>query len=309
MPTDVSVVVVSYNTRDLLRECLRSVYASETAPREVFVVDNASRDGSQAMVAAEFPGATLVASDRNLGFAGGNNLAIRRCRGDRILLLNPDATVAPQAIGQLSAALDRWPRAASAGPRILNPDGTLQSSGYRFPNLLREIRQSKHVNRAISVVLGPDTPPLPPTLETEVDWSDGACMLVRRAAVEQIGPLDEQYFLFNEELDWCFNARRAGWSVLVVPDAVVWHHRGQSSSSTGTGSLSTSLLVETRLRYYRKNHSMLTALMAATVLGAGFVKQRHNDPAAGAKIEGIARWWRSIRGRSEPVATSGARAG
>ena len=134
-------------------------------------------------------------------------------------------------------------------------------------------------------------------------------MLVRRAAVEQIGRLDEQYFLFNEELDWCFDARRAGWSVrgrarrgrVAPPRAEQQQHRD--------GSLSISLLVETRLRYYRKNHSMLTALMAATVLGAGFVKQRRRDPAAGAKLEGIARWWRSIRGRSEPVATSGARAG
>jgi GT2 family glycosyltransferase len=296
MATDagISVVVVSYNTRDLLRACLRSVYASDLPPAEVFVVDNASRDGSPEMVAAEFPAVTLVALDRNLGFAGANNVAIRRCRGDRILLLNPDATVAPDAIGRLSAALDRRPRAASAGPRVLNPDGTLQSCGYRFPTLLREIRQSKHVNVALDAVLGPDPEPGPPEAETEVDWSDGCCLLLRRAAVEAIGGLDEQYFLFNEEVDWCFNARRAGWSVVVVPDALVWHHRGQSSSSTGTGSLATALLVETRLRYYRKNHSMGTAVAAAAVLGAGFLKQRRHDPLSAAKSAGIVRWCRSM---------------
>ena len=246
------------------------------------------------MVAAEFPRVTLIALDCNLGFAGANNVAIRRCQGARILLLNPDATLAPDALGRLSAALDRRPRAASAGPRVLNPDGSLQSCGYRFPTLLREIRQSKHVNVALSAVLGPDPEPDPPAEETEVDWSDGSCLLLRRAAIEEIGGLDEQYFLFNEEVDWCFNARRAGWAVVVVPDAIVWHHRGQSSRSTGTGSLSTALLVETRLRYYRKNHSLPTAVAAAAVLGAGFLKQRGADPAAGAKLDGIGRWRRSL---------------
>ena len=294
MGSDVSVVVVSYNTRTLLRACLQSVYASQLVPREVFVVDNASHDGSAEMVAAEFPRVTLVALDRNLGFAGANNVAIRRCQGARILLLNPDATLAPDALGRLSAALDRRPGAASAGPRVLNPDGTLQSCGYRFPTLLREIRQSKHVNVALSAVLGPDPEPDPPVEETEVDWSDGSCLLLRRAAIEEIGGLDEQYFLFNEEVDWCFNARRAGWAVVVVPAATVWHHRGQSSRNTGTGSLSTALLVETRLRYYRKNHSLPTAVAAAAVLGAGFLKQRGADPAAGAKLDGIGRWRRSL---------------
>jgi GT2 family glycosyltransferase len=307
MATDVSVVVVSYNTRDLLRECLRSVYASAPPPREVFVVDNASRDESPAMVAAEFPAATVIALDRNLGFAGGNNVAIHRCRGRLILLLNPDATVAPDTISRLADALARWPRAASAGPRILNPDGSLQSSGYRFPSLLREIRMSRRVNQVISLILGPDAPSPPPTVETEVDWSDGACMMLRREAVDAVGGLDERYFLFNEEVDWCFNARRLGWTILVVPEAIVWHHRGQSSSNTGTGSLSTSLLVETRLHYYRKNHSVFTALGAAAVLGAGFVKQRRHDPSAEAKIAGISRWWRSIIGRRRKVAGTDAR--
>lgn len=305
MTTDVSVVVVSYNTRDLLRECLRSVFASAAAVREVFVVDNASADGSPAMVAAEFPAATLIPLDRNLGFAGGNNVAIRRCRGDRILLLNPDATVAPDTIGTLCDVMDRWPRAAVVGPRILNPDGSLQSSGYRFPTLLREIRQSKRVDRLIAAVAGADPEPSPPVAETEVDWSDGACMLLRRAVVEAIGPLDEQYFLFNEEVDWCFNARKAGWSVVVAPQADVWHHRGQSSSNTGKGSLATSLLVETRLRYYRKNHSLATALAAAAVLSLGFVKQRHNDRSAGAKLEGVARWRRSLLSRAVLLARLG----
>lgn len=306
MATDLSVVVVSYNTRDLLRDCLRSVYASATVPREVFVVDNASRDGSPAMVSAEFPAVTLIALDRNLGFAGANNVALRRAAGAKLLLLNPDATVAPDTIGRLAAALDRWPRAAAAGPRILNPDGSLQSSGFRFPTLLREIRQSKNVNRALTLLLGPDEAPPPPSIEGEVDWSDGACLMLRTAVVDEIGGLDERYFLFNEEVDWCFNARKAGWSIIVVPDATVWHHRGQSSSNTKGKSLATSLLVETRLSYYQKNHSAVTAMLAAAVLGAGFAKQRRRDPRAADKLEGVARWAKALFRRTPaPPPTAG----
>lgn len=293
MATDVAVIVVSYNTCALLRDCLQSVYASPSVPGEVFVVDNASADGSQAMVASEFPGVTLIALERNLGFAGANNVALRRCRASRVLLLNPDATLAPDALARLDATLDRWPDAAAAGPRILNADGTLQSCGYRFPTLLSEIRQSKRVGRLLSWVVLPEPEPgsVVPQGAAEVDWCDGACMLLRREALDAVGLLDEQYFLYTEELDWCFTARRAGWRIIVDPDAVVWHHRGQSSQSTGTGALSTALLVETRLRYYRKNHSRTTAVAAALILAAGYAKQWRLDPAASsAKLHGVGRW-------------------
>lgn len=296
---DVSVVVVSYNTRDLLRQCLQSVRASSYRPAEVFVVDNASTDGSPAMVAGEFPDVTLIALDRNLGFGGANNVALRRCRGAYVLLLNPDAVIAADGLELLVEALTTRPRVGVIGPRILNPDGTLQSSGYHFPTLLGEIRLSKRVDAAMAAVLGPSVPLPRPDQVTAVDWCDGACMLIRRAAIDQLGGFDEQYFLYTEELDWCFNARKAGWDIAVEPRAVVWHHRGQSSVATDGVSLSISLLVETKLRYYRKNHSLPTAVAAAAVMGAGFVKTRHRDPAAKAKLEGIARWWRSL-GRSAP---------
>jgi N-acetylglucosaminyl-diphospho-decaprenol L-rhamnosyltransferase len=177
------------------------------------------------------------------------------------------------------------------GPRILNPDGSLQSSGYYFPTLLAEMRTSKRVDKVITALAGPSAPLPEPADVADVDWCDGACMLVRRAAVEQVGGFDEQYFLYTEELDWCFNARQAGWSIAVEPRAVVWHHRGQSSVATKGVSLSISLLVETKLRYYRKNHSMLTATAAAAAMGA----TPRRDPAARAKLEGIARLWRSRR--------------
>ena len=130
-----------------------------------------------------------------------------------------------------------------------------------------------------------------PAGPSEVDWSDGACMLLRREALDAVGLLDEQYFLYTEELDWCFNARRAGWSIVVDSRAVVRHHRGQSSISTGSASLSTALLVEPRLRYYRKNHAIVTAAAAALILAAGYLKQWRTDPGeARAKLRGVGRW-------------------
>jgi GT2 family glycosyltransferase len=255
------------------------------------------------MVRAEFPAVTVIALERNLGFAGANNIALRQVSGSRVLLLNPDAVLAPDALGTLSAALTRWSHAAAVGPYVKNPDGSTQSCGYRFPTLLGEIRQSRRIDRALGWVAGPNVPQPPATAEGEVDWADGCCLLIRREALAAVGLLDEQYFLYTEELDWCFNARKAGWQIVAVPTATVKHHRGQSSASTGTGSLTTALMVETRLRYYRKNYTLSTALAAAVVLGMGFLKQWRSDPRGSrAKLAGIARWARAATRRRPALA-------
>jgi GT2 family glycosyltransferase len=161
---------------------------------------------------------------------------------------------------------------------------------------LADVRQSRTVDRLLSRIIGPgpSTPHAPRTTEGEVDWCDGASMLIRRDAFADVGLFDEQYFLYTEEVDWCFNARKAGWSIVVAPEAEVFHHRGQSSANTGTGALTTALMVETRLRYYRKNHSLFTAIVASLVLGAGFIKQWRSDPGARAKLVGIRRWARAV---------------
>jgi GT2 family glycosyltransferase len=300
MATDVSVIIVSYNTRDLLRECLASVHASERVRLDVLVADNGSSDGSAAVVAAEFPSVDLIQNADNRGFAAANNVAIRRSRARLVLLLNPDACVQPSSIAALAAVLDAHPRAAAVGPRILNPDGSFQSCGYRFPTLMQEVRLSRRVDTLLSPLLGPRPVDHIPQSCTEVDWCDGACLMIRRAAFDDVGLLDEQFFLYAEELDWCFNARRAGWAILVAPETTVFHHRGQSSA--GVRAEATALLVETRLRYYRKNHGLPTALAAAGVLGAGFLKQRRSDPKGSrAKLEGIHRWRRSLFAPQAPA--------
>ena len=250
-----AVVVVSYNTRDLLRACLRSVFDyAGGLPLDVVVVDNAGRDGSAGMVAAEFPQAHLFALDANLGFTGGNNLALRALgllpgAGERlpvpppdyVLLLNPDAELTPGALARLAAFMQATPAAGACGPRLAYGDGSFQHGAFRFPTLAQVALDllpappvpgaaRVHVRLANSALNGrypaalwQGGQPFP------VDFVLGAAMLVRAAAIRQVGGLDEGYFMYCEEMDWCVRLQVAGWGVYAVPDALVVHHEGQSS--------------------------------------------------------------------------------
>ncbi|HUS16068.1 MAG TPA: glycosyltransferase family 2 protein, partial [Chloroflexia bacterium] len=230
---DCSVVIVSWNVRDLLRACLKSLPAAAgSLSTEVVVVDNGSADGSADMVRGEFPGVRLLAETANHGFARGNNLGIAAARGRRVLLLNPDTEMHPGSLVTLAGYLDSHPGVGLVGPRLLNSDGTPQSSRRRFPTL--------------ATVLVESTPlqPLFPRLGVlqryyvndrsddepqDVDWVTGACMLVRREALLAVHGFDPGYFMYSEELDLCRRLRRAGWRIAYVPIAVVVHHEGRSS--------------------------------------------------------------------------------
>ena len=290
---DVTVSVVSFNTRDLLRAALAAALASSGVSLEVIVVDNGSNDGSAEMVEREFPSVRLIRNPDNRGFAAANNLAIRRAAGRYILLLNPDTEVRPETIAVLAGYLDAHPRTGICGPRILFPDGSFQSCGYRFPTVLSEIRQSKNVNKALKAFVGPETFVADHPDAREVDWVDGACFMIRRKVVDQIGPLDEQYFLYAEELDWCFNARKAGWAIAAVPDTEMVHHLGQSSSQASDRSL--GYFMDTRLRYYRKNRGLATALFVSLVYVAGCLKQMSRErQKSKVKLRAIRLWWGNL---------------
>lgn len=290
---DVSISIVSFNTRDLLRAALGAARRTSGVSIEILVVDNGSHDGSADMVEGEFPDVRLIRNPDNRGFAAANNVAIRRATGRHILLLNPDTEVRPDTIPTLSRYLDANPRAGICGPRVLYPDGSFQSCGYRFPTVWSEIRMSKHVNRAIKTLVGPETfvPDHPET--REVDWVDGCCLMIRRDVVDEIGPLDEQYFLYAEELDWCFNARKAGWEIAAVPSAEMVHHLGKSSSQVSDRSLVN--FMDTRLRYYRKNRGLAIALFVSAVYVAGCLKQLRREPhKSKVKLTAIRQWWRGL---------------
>lgn len=230
---DVSVVIVSRNTRELLHACLASV-AREAGDLtvETVVVDNASTDGTAAMVRRDFPSVTLLQPATNDGFAAGNNLGLRRTRGRAALLLNPDAELTPGALPALWAALHAAPDIGVVGPRLLYPDGTTQSSRRRFPTLRTALVESTTIGETFprhAAIRRYEMTDEPEGAAHDADWLVGACLLVRRAVFDAVGLLDTRLFLYSEEPEFCWRVRRAGWRVRYVPAATVRHHEAAST--------------------------------------------------------------------------------
>jgi N-acetylglucosaminyl-diphospho-decaprenol L-rhamnosyltransferase len=297
---DVSVVIVSYNTRTLLDGCLRSVLASTGVLVETWVVDNASLDGSADHVAADFPAVRLIRNAANRGFAAANNLALAAATGRYLLLLNPDTVVRPDTVARLAGFLDQHPAVGITGPRVLNTDGSTQSCGYRYPTLAREIAASRDGRRAAGSRRSEPAADLDAPLD--VDWVDGCCLMIRRSVIDRIGPLDEQFFLYAEELDWCRTAAAVGIRIATCPAAEMTHFGGQSTTQVKGQSL--AMFIETRLRYYHKHDGLPTAAMVAAMYALGCVRHRRGEPdKSRAKLLGIQRWW---QGRGPTVAPAGA---
>lgn len=232
---DLSIVIVSYNVREHLARCLASIRTSLVASRitaETIVVDNASTDGSQQIVQNDFQEMQLVANPRNQGFTRANNQGIAQSRGRYILLLNPDTEVMNDALGILARYLDVHPGVGAVGPKLLWPDGAVQSSRRRFPSFGLALIESTRLQRC-----WPDAPGLrhfycldrSNDVEQDVDWLVGACLLVRRQGFEMVGLLDERFYMYYEELDWCRRLRHAGWRIVYEPKARVVHYEGRSS--------------------------------------------------------------------------------
>lgn len=228
-----SICIVNWNTLGDLRQCLLSLPggAGELA-LEVIVVDNASTDGSPEMVRSEFPRVMLIRNTENMGFAHANNQALARCRGDYLLLLNSDTVAHPGAFSALVAAMEAHPRAGIGGAKLLNSDGSLQYSCRRFPTFTAGLLRNNPIGRLfpgnakVQDYLMTD---YDHTVAAEVDWVSGAALCIRRATLEQIGLLDETYFMYCEDVDWCYRACQAGWKVCYFPEAVITHHIGRSS--------------------------------------------------------------------------------
>jgi GT2 family glycosyltransferase len=229
--TDLSVIIVSYNTRALLRDCLASlVEGCRGCAIETFVVDNASADGSADMVTAEFPAVRLIRNPQNAGFAAANNLALREANARYVVLLNPDTVVHAGALTALVRFMDAHPAAGYCGPRLLNADGSHQVSARRFPTLLstaftmlglaRRYPRSRHASD-LHAVYG-DRQCIP------AGWLTGACLVVRAETLRTVGLLDERFFMYFEETDWCRRLATAGWEGWYVPEAEVVHLGGRS---------------------------------------------------------------------------------
>jgi GT2 family glycosyltransferase len=249
-PPRVSALIVSYNTRDLLLEAIGSVVEQDSV--ETIVFDNASRDGSPEAVAQRFPLVHLIRSQTNVGFAGGVNRAGACARGEALLVLNSDAKLLPGALDQLLGLLDTTPHAALVGPALRYPDGRPQAAAFRFPGLAQVALDLFPVPRLTDTPLNGRIHSREPA---PIDHPLGACMLIRRAAWQDVGPLDEGYFMYLEEIDWCRRARARGWQVWHQPAAVAIHHGGSSTSQHARAMY--GQLWRSRLRYYARHHGPL----------------------------------------------------
>jgi hypothetical protein len=263
---DLSIIIVSWNTRQILADCLKSVYSNPpVGDFEILVIDNCSSDGSPEMVKTFFPQARLIVNAANLGFAGANNQGIRLSQGRYILLLNSDTLVKPGAFETLVRFMDDNPKIGVSGARLFNQDGSLQVSCYPAPTLGREVWRLFHMDRMRSLALYPmDTWPL--DRPQYVDTLLGACLLLRHEVLDQVGLMDEEYFMYSEEVDLCHRVRSAGWLLAWVPQAQVVHYGGQSTQQVAQDMF--LRLYRGKIRYFRKNNSWLAAQAYKLILVA-----------------------------------------
>jgi GT2 family glycosyltransferase len=268
-----SVLVVSFNTRDLLGACLRSLPAGlRRHGYEVIVADNGSNDGSVAMLRRDWPSVTVLELGANLGFARATNRALAHARGRHALLLNSDAEIQPEALDRLVDFLDATPSAGVAAPRLLNTDLSDQGTARAFPTpavvlfgrrspLTRLFPRNRWSRRYL---VGRDRAGDRPF---EVDWVSGACMMVRREAVAAAGPLDEGFFMYWEDADWCRRIKTSGYHVYCVPGARVIHHEGGSSGGRRARLVWT--FHRSAYRYFAKHHAPQPWNPLRAVVGAG----------------------------------------
>lgn len=228
---DLSVVIVGWNAKHYLELCLESL--AKAPPRrsmEVLVVDNASTDGSVEMIRAKFPWVKLIKSSENLGFAKGNNVAIRQCRGRYIALVNPDVIVFPGCLDALADFLDQNPKVGNVGPRVLNPDMSMQSTCRRFPTLWNNFCSATGLATKFKnsrFFAGEHMFYFPHDRTLAVDVLVGCFSMIRSEAFATVGLLDEGLFMYGDDVDWCRRARNAGWQVVFYPGGQAIHDRGK----------------------------------------------------------------------------------
>jgi len=284
---ELEILILSYNTQELLRDCLSSVYQKVRGTGfGVTVVDNGSGDNSVKMIKKEFPQVKLIENKDNLGFARANNQAIRQSGARYLLLLNPDTSLGNNSCYEMLRFMDEHPEVGILGCRLLNTDGTIQPSNSTFPNLFTEFLRifqlkklipgaglREKVGERLSGILGS-------TLREyfrvywdsekirDVDWVSGACLLVRRKAVEDVGLLDESFFMYYEDADWCYRMRKGGWKTCYFPFFEVVHYVGKSDSRFNPRTF-----VErhkSMYHYFGKHQGIKTVFLLRLVIFSGF---------------------------------------
>lgn len=251
MQPDLSIIIINWNTCDLLANCLDSIaHTRGDLDLEIIVIDNASDDGSQAMIRQRYPHVRLIANQANTGFARANNQGLAVSQGRYSLLLNSDTIVLPGSLPALVDIADNYTDSGIIGCKLLNSDGSLQESWASFPTFWSEIlgrnfRAGRLVDETHHLY--------------DVDWVGGACLLVRPAAIEAVGGLDESFFMYSEEVDWCFRMRQQGWQVYYLASAKIIHLGGGSASRASTTQL--IRLYESKIRFFAKHYGTWQATL------------------------------------------------
>ncbi len=268
---DVSVIIVNWNTKELLRDCLSSVYEhAGDIDYEIIVIDNASIDGSAEMVKNDFQQVILMENSDNRGFATANNQGMAVAKGRYMLLLNSDTVVLDNAIANIVNFADENPQIAVTGCRVLNPDRTLQRTCFMFPSVLNMLLSSTYLYKLFpkNRFFGREQMTWWNRNDVrQVDVVTGCFMLVRREAIDQVGMMDEQFFMYGEETDWCYRFREEGWKVMFAPVGQIIHFGGQS-----TAQKPVAMIVQLRLSIlkFMKKHYSRSAYLIARFLVASF---------------------------------------
>lgn len=253
---DLSIIIVNWNSKEFLFKCIESIKAETVGVSyEIVVIDSGSFDGCAKMLQKYYPEVHFIQSSSNIGFSRANNEAYKVSHGDNLLFLNPDTLVTGSAILKLNQALSYLPLAGAVGARLLNRDGSLQTSCIRsYPTLLNQFVESNVLRRWFprSILWG-----MAPLFEEseepkEVDAVSGACLMIKRPVFERIGMFSTDYFMYSEDIDICLLIKSAGWKTYYVPSAVVVHYGGESSSKSDVSAYSSVMIVESRWRFFRK---------------------------------------------------------
>jgi len=272
--TELSIIIVNWNTRDLLAECLQSLISTiHESPYEIWVVDNASTDDSLPMLSKSFPSVNIIANTENVGFARANNQAMEKSTGEFMLLFNSDAVALPGSIQAMLQLAKNNPQIGIVGALLKNTNGSFQASHTPFPTLWQEFLILTGIGRRLFGYYYPSRGPEIEIGPQSVDYIEGACMLVRRQAYQIIGGIDERYFMYAEEVDWCQSMQESDWEVWYQPKAEIIHHGG--GSSLGRRTRREGDLYQSRVlffsKHYGKNRTRALKAMIYTITTIKFM--------------------------------------
>lgn len=317
--TDLSVIIVNWNVRQLLCDCLLSLTggADRDSPPpgvpEIIVVDCASSDGSPDMVRDRFPQVKLIAHDQNLGYARGNNLGISQASGRYFLILNPDTQLEGNALQQMVQHMEDNPDWGAVGPGLVYGDGSPQPSRRRFPTLSTAFWESTLLdqwfpdNRFARHYHMRDEAPESDNSAQAVDWLVGAALMIRRQAWQEVGPLDESFFMYFEELDWCRRCQEADWQIRYLPTAQVMHHEGKSSEQVMAAR--TVRFQRSKIRYFNKYYGQLWGWIIRAFLLASFGVQLAEESVKwlvghrrSLRRQRMAAYWQVLKSGLSPIA-------